>query len=1616
MPAGAVTFEGVPEGQEVSEAPDASIDHPTHLPATVSHFDDILGPEEHRGASRIVKPHDAYFTGSANVYPNGQDPLQTLVAPHVDSFNFFLSDGIKNVVRSLEPVSAAVAGFPEVSMWIEDVTIGYPTKSMNKEPMSLFPSECREAGTSYASPLILTVGRSVDGGAHETFEHKCGDLPVMLRSQRCHLAGMSRAELVAHREEEREFGGQFIVNGNERMMRLLIHTRRHYPVAMERAAYTKRGSTYTNMGVSMRCVRNDETSMTNVLHYLTDGSATFRVLIHRQEYFIPIVLLLRALKETSDREIYDRALAGDANNTFMSERLEMMLARSSTKGNAFSHEAARAHLGASFRNELELPASVTDVDAGAVFLERHVLVHLGHDGAAKFALAVEMLRKLYALAHGTIRPENPDSPMLQEVLLPGQLYTMLMKERLEDYLLGVKRGLEKELAGPRSHRVNISEGKWFKSMLLKFGLDIGRRMQYFLATGNIVSRSGLDLMQVSGYTVVAEKLNFYRYLSHFRSIHRGAFFAEMKTTAVRKLLPEAWGFLCPIHTPDGSPCGLLNHLGADCRISTERDDVTAIPKLMESFGMVPASHPAVDITQRVPVFLDGRVLGYIRSSRAQAVADALRVLKARGERGVPRSLELVCVPPEMPNILPGIFMFPGRCRFIRPVQNLRTGTIEEIGSFEQVFMDIAIFAGEAYPGTTTHMELHPLAMMSLVPRLTPFSDHNQSPRSIYQCLDATTPIAMADGTLRALSEVQVGDTVLAIDRTTNQVVPSAVTGAFIRPAEQPMHRVSLPDGCSVDATADHLLLTPNGWSRVDALANGDAVAVATAPVPLPHEVSAETICLDRDAVVAKLVSLNVSEELALLHAQQLEERDLLPLRSNDARLPLLAKMFGFLCGNGSAKQDGYSGPQISASFGCKADADLFVADVASFGFPLLSVHTVISDSAKHHGINATTHTFSCGSAFASLMICLGQTLGPKTETERLPLGDWILQGSLAVKQAFLSGFYGADGCRRGQVGDQVVQLLGDLGLEAAASAADKVAMGVDEIQTHIGFLSRISFAYDRLKQEESTRHLAYARYCLRCNQLSLGQRQPVVPEDHDAFLARLSIVGDVLFVPATLTPIPQTLVADIEVADHHSFIVASSALLPGAVPSSHFGLVSHNCQMGKQTMGTPFHSFPYRMDNKSYRIMTPQRPVTRNAAHDQFSMDDYPLGTNVCVAVISYTGYDMEDACIINKAALDRGLFHGVVYTTTDVVLYDPAHSKGNSLSRFLNLRKDGTKVVNALGIDGLPEPGTFLASGTTMCVSYDPLKDAFREHPYKKKEDAYVEEVRIIANGSSRIQHIRIKLRHDRSPTIGDKFSSRHGQKGVLSIKWPQRDMPFSQTGITPDVIINPHAFPSRMTIGMLIESAAGKAGALRGVFQDATPFQFNDKHRAVDKFGAELRASGYSYYGSERLYSGIYGTEMEAEIFIGVVYYQRLRHMVKDKWQVRATGPVDSITKQPVQGRKAGGGIRLGEMERDSLLSHGVSATLRDRLMLSSDYVTCQACTRCGSIISVYSKAAETAAPGKRTDREQRSSVCRLCNQTDCVRTLGLPNVSIYLVNELAAMGIKLHLDIDDASAPRP
>lgn len=404
----------------------------------------------------------------------------------------------------------------------------------------------------------------------------------------------------------------------------------------------------------------------------------------------------------------------------------------------------------------------------------------------------------------------------------------------------------------------------------------------------------------------------------------------------------------------------------------------------------------------------------------------------------------------------------------------------------------------------------------------------------------------------------------------------------------------------------------------------------------------------------------------------------------------------------------------------------------------------------------------------------------------------------------------------------------------------------------------------------------------------------------------------------------------------------------------------YQCQMAKQAMGIPAFNLHRRTDNKSYLLSYLQSPMVRAVGYA--TLEPFPIGFNCIVAVLSYTAYDMEDAVVINRSAQERGLFNAFVYKCEKFVL--DRHSQ----------------------VEFTPPIGSTITPGAVL-IRYSNDETGGGVHKYEGTESGIIDTVRLYDYGSP---SVAITIRIQRNPTIGDKFCSRHGQKGVMSALWDEVDMPFTEQGIRPDIIVNPHAFPSRMTIAMLLESMSAKSALYTGETVDATPFRGEHffSETAPGSIGDQLRALGLNFYGNEPMYSGVTGTEFSTDIFIGPVFYQRLRHMVNDKFQVRTSGPVVSTTRQPVGGRKNKGGMRFGEMERDALIAHGGSFLLKDRLLDCSDRTDFLCCQACGSVLFVS------------------SGRCSCGPST--LRSIELPYVFKYLCCELLAMNIRVRIDV--------
>ncbi|BAT89332.1 hypothetical protein LR48_Vigan02g260500 [Vigna angularis] len=1158
--------------------------------------------------------------------------LRELFKHHIDSFDHMVDAGLETVVRHIK----AVEVFDDLTstklrISLENPVLYPPQKERISRTMreALLPFECRQAKISYTGKLTVDVCFQYNDGPVIRETINFGQFPIMLQSKLCNLRGADPKKLVSYKEEASEMGGYFILNGLERVIRLLIMPKRNYPMSMVRNSFSERREGYTDKAVVIRCVRADQSSLSIRLYYLRNGSARLGFWLRGREYLLPVGIVLKALIRTSDREIYVKLTScynekyakgkGAVGTQLVGERAKIILDELRDLS-LFTQDQCLEYIGEHFQPIMpELKQASYPIVAEAV-LKDCILVHLD-ENFDKFNLLIFMLQKLFSLVDQTSVLDNPDSLQNQEVLLPGHLITLYIKEKLEDWLQKGRRLLMDEI-DKKSKNFNISDIVQIKKIMDKnSSKQVSSAVENMLKTGRLITQTGLDLQQRAGYTVQAERLNFLRFISHFRSVHRGASFAGLRTTTVRKLLPESWGFLCPVHTPDGEPCGLLNHLTRTCRITSFFDSQgkikdyfkikKSIEDILKEVGMTPSvpNTPLPGPPEALTVLLDGCVVGCIASSEVEKVVAYIRALKVSSASVIPVDMEVGYVPLSMGGAYPGLYLFTSPARFVRPVKNISippngSENIEFIGPFEQVFMEIRCLDGgdggrkSSFPAT--HEEIHPTEMLSVVANLTPWSDHNQSPRNMYQC------------------------------------------------------------------------------------------------------------------------------------------------------------------------------------------------------------------------------------------------------------------------------------------------------------------------------------------------------------------------------------------------------------------------------------------QMAKQTMAFSSQTIQHRADQKLYHLQTPQTPIVRTSTYSKYNIDEFPTGTNAIVAVLAYTGYDMEDAMILNKSSVERGMFHGQIYQTETIDLTEQSKKSDQSSRTFRksNVEKSSYPSIDS---DGLPHVGQMIQPDEPYCSIYNEVTSSTRTYKRKGSEAVYVDYVAVDVKNTKHIQKVNIRFRHPRNPVIGDKFSSRHGQKGVCSQLWPDVDMPFSgNTGMRPDLIINPHAFPSRMTIAMLLESVAAKGGSLRGEFVDATPFRSSVKKDGegsdsksgslVDDLGLMLKEKGFNYHGLEVLYSGVYGTELTCEIFIGPVYYQRLRHMVSDKFQVRSTGTIDQVTRQPIKGRKRGGGIRFGEMERDSLLAHGAAYLLHDRLHTCSDYHIADVCSLCGSMLTTTfiqpQKRPVRQIGGLPPGRAAKKVTCHACQTSKGMETVAMPYVFRYLAAELAAMNIKMTLKLTDGA----
>ena len=477
-----------------------------------------------------------------------------------------------------------------------------------------------------------------------------------------------------------------------------------------------------------------------------------------------------------------------------------------------------------------------------------------------------------------------------------------------------------------------------------------------------------------------------------------------------------------------------------------------------------------------------------------------------------------------------------------------------------------------------------------------------------------------------------------------------------------------------------------------------------------------------------------------------------------------------------------------------------------------------------------------------------------------------------------------------------------------------------------------------------------------------------------------------------------------DITEKHTHLEISPLAILGYTTSLvPYGNYNHSARLNagsknqKQAIGFYVANYSVRMDMDVNLLHHPQKPIVQTIMNDILKYEEHPAGQNIVVAILSYKGYNMEDAIIVNKGSVDRGFARSTYYRPykteelrysggliDDICIPDKEVKGYRTEHDYRYLEEDGivypgAQVEEKDVVVGKSSPPRFLSGLDEYNLATSTRRESSID--LKHGEEGIIDFVLLSENKEGN-KLVQVRVRDQRIPEVGDKFTSRHGQKGILGLVVPQENMPFTASGITPDVIFSPQGIPSRMTISHLIELIGGKVGALSGRYIDGTTFDAESE----ESIRKELLGHGFKENGTETMYDGITGKQMQAKIYIGDMYYLKLKHMVANKIHARARGPIQMLTKQPTEGRAKEGGLRLGEMEKDTFVAHGTSLLLKERF--DADGTIVPVCEECG-LIAIHNEF-------------KNKSYCPICGDNVVISYIEVAYAFKLLLDELKSIGI--------------
>jgi len=1549
----------------------------------------------------------------------------------------------------------------------------------------MLPEEAKLRNFTYASTMAVDVNIKYTIRNTESMDTprivqrvlpkiNIGKMPIMLKSSICVLNQNRHIHPSLTGECSMDCGGYFIVKGSEKTV-----------LGQERAAenrvYVFDGKNTTKWTwyaeiksiPDYKCISPKQIEMMIASKNNGFGYGLY-IQIPRIKQPIELFVLFRALGIMTDKEICEYIVL-DVDDDKQVELAACLQASIIDANKYMTEESALQHITS---YAAYTPINM-DRETGAQKKREFTIEVLTNDlyphcrtKPQKLHMLGYMAKKLLQTSLGWLPASDRDSYLNKRIELTGTLLNNLFRNYFNKLVKEMQKQVVREINGGswRSSEdyeniINMTNiYKIMKSMTIENGIARA------LSTGDFSIKQANS--SKVGVAQVLNRLTYVSSLSHLRRINT-PLEKSGELIAPRKLHNTTWGFLCPAETPEGQSIGIVKNISYLAHLTIPTNSASLYEYILPNITSVDDCS-CNNLNKKTKVFINGCWVG-VTDTPVELYND-IHDKKCKGIINIYTSVVLDYKALEIRVCNDG-------GRLTRPVLRVRNNkalltpdilkrietkeltwndlltncripesVIEYIDPEEQNYAVIAMKMKNDYLQGThlnyTHCEIHPSTVFGVLASCIPYPEHNQAPRNTYQCLHPDTPVWMSSGVTKAIRDVNIGESVLSFHPDTLEVTSTRVVNQFVRPNDFPIHRLTTISGREIVATEDHKFMTDLGWKTVGEMKMNSSIRVGiTMSNYTFNKPNIETsgLILDTDGFIAKMKSLNIDETTnrktnkVQQYAITLQGLNMLPLSNDNINLSILSRIIGFLYADGSIniysknRNDKYNYKEFQCSFdfGQRNDAIQFNNDVANCGFGRVKImEGTRTFTAGDSDRQQTHHTFTCiyNGCFPAFLISLGIGFGKKTETERNPIPQWIMETPEYGRQ-FLKGFQGGDGCKISWfktvdnrlknntvylirtantvqhihpdhssslihfmnqcstiLNNNNIQTTGDVKTSVVSNERTSVSYTISSNHANlIRYFDTIGYAYAETKTCKSFQIVEYLK---TKNHLT----DETFPEFDEWSNTSVSTKNGFMFVPIhSITHEENGFVSDIEVeSDNHSFIASQFA--------------SSNCAMGKQAMGIYATNFDKRMDKTAYMLTYPSRPLVDTRLMNLIKLNTVPSGTQIHVAIMSYTGYNQEDSVLVNKGSIDRGLFSTTIYHTEkdedkniirDEIIRckpNPAKTKGVKFGNYDKLNTQGfipenTLVENRDVIIAKIVPIKENRNDPTKIIKYEDQSKTFRTN-----EETYIDKNFTGRNGDG-YNFAKVRIRTLRKPVLGDKVSSRHGQKGTVGNIIPECDMPFTKDGHRPDIIINPHAIPSRMTIGQLKETLLGKVLLELGMFGDGTSFGNLDVKTIAD----ELQKLGYESYGNEVLYDGLSGQQMETNIFIGPVFYQRLKHMVSDKQHSRSIGPMVNLTRQPAEGRSRDGGFRIGEMERDVMLSHGISRFCRERLYEVSDKYSAYVCKKCG-MIAAYNDGSKKAF----VRDDFTIHLCRTCNNTTDFARVEIPYSYKLMSQELQTINV--------------